>query len=343
MNTHASKASENKSQAALNVALQKKEGAEPTFQLVDNRPKAVAQRKLQEMANNSHKVKQLKAIQEMANNSHIVKEKNVAQRSGNSKSVHNVIQRKTLKIDKSFVNTPANRDSDKLGLGEDLTLTSTATGPDKEGEGTGTALYKKESGSGELNGDTYTANGTAGNVEFSVKRDDEGDELKDKLSIGVIEPTGGKFLNVSSENSGYSDDMAGAGFIAENTEYLPDTVSFNGLLVREGEALPETSGPFKKWATFKHDEGDWESLDEKNKLNLDDDIQSGGISKDEFDDVDNGGPGNFKWNIPWDYKVPGKGVKSFNVIHEAKISDSGKVSMEKLNGKEERDVPDGPW
>ena len=42
---------------------------EPTFQFVDNRPEAVAQRKLQEMANNSPRVSQLKIFQDMANNS----------------------------------------------------------------------------------------------------------------------------------------------------------------------------------------------------------------------------------------------------------------------------------
>jgi hypothetical protein len=68
MNTHADKSQENKSQSVSNEVAQKQGGAESTFQFVDNRPEAVAQRKLQEMANNSPRALQLKAFQEMANN-----------------------------------------------------------------------------------------------------------------------------------------------------------------------------------------------------------------------------------------------------------------------------------
>lgn len=69
MNTHADKTQENKSQAVANAVTQKSSIGEYTFQFVDNRPEAIAQRKLQETVNNSPKVKQLKALQEMANNS----------------------------------------------------------------------------------------------------------------------------------------------------------------------------------------------------------------------------------------------------------------------------------
>jgi hypothetical protein len=69
MNTHADKTRENKSQSVADAISQKKSGGESTFQFVDNRPEAIAQRKLQEMANNSPRAMQLTAIQEMANNS----------------------------------------------------------------------------------------------------------------------------------------------------------------------------------------------------------------------------------------------------------------------------------
>lgn len=52
MNTHADKLLENKSQSVANVVSQKQNGGESTFQFLDNRPEAIAQRKLQEMANN---------------------------------------------------------------------------------------------------------------------------------------------------------------------------------------------------------------------------------------------------------------------------------------------------
>jgi hypothetical protein len=66
MNTHADKTQENKSQSVSNGESQMQGGGESTFQFVDNRPEAVTQRKLQEMANNSPQVKQLRALQEIA-------------------------------------------------------------------------------------------------------------------------------------------------------------------------------------------------------------------------------------------------------------------------------------
>lgn len=69
MNTHADKTQENKSQSVTNGESQLQSGGESTFQFVDNRPEAVAQRKLQEMANNSSQISQLRGFQAMANNS----------------------------------------------------------------------------------------------------------------------------------------------------------------------------------------------------------------------------------------------------------------------------------
>ncbi|MDQ1252981.1 MAG: hypothetical protein QG646_2123 [Euryarchaeota archaeon] len=54
------KPKESKSQSVANVDSQKQSSSESTFQFLDNRPEAVAQRKLQEMANNSPRVSQLK-------------------------------------------------------------------------------------------------------------------------------------------------------------------------------------------------------------------------------------------------------------------------------------------
>jgi hypothetical protein len=63
MNTHADKKKEHKSQSVSNETYQKQSNSESTFQFVDNRPEAVVQRKLQEMADNSTQVRQLKTIQ----------------------------------------------------------------------------------------------------------------------------------------------------------------------------------------------------------------------------------------------------------------------------------------
>lgn len=68
MNTHADKTQENKNQSVANEVSQKQSGGKSTFQFIDNRPEAIAQKKLQEMANNSSQVKPLRAFQEIANN-----------------------------------------------------------------------------------------------------------------------------------------------------------------------------------------------------------------------------------------------------------------------------------
>ncbi|MEM8998812.1 MAG: hypothetical protein AAGB24_00990 [Bacteroidota bacterium] len=81
MQTHADKNQENKSQSVANAVSQKKVGGESTFQFVDNRPVAITQRKLQELANHSPQVQQLSAIQNMAAaNSVAQKKSNVKQR-----------------------------------------------------------------------------------------------------------------------------------------------------------------------------------------------------------------------------------------------------------------------
>jgi hypothetical protein len=67
MHTHANKTEENKSQSISNGESQMQESGESVLQFVDHRPGAIAQRKLQEMANSSSKVSQLRALQEMAN------------------------------------------------------------------------------------------------------------------------------------------------------------------------------------------------------------------------------------------------------------------------------------
>ena len=53
MNTHADKTQENKSHTVTAETSQMQSGGESTFQFVDNRAEAFAQRKLKEMAHNS--------------------------------------------------------------------------------------------------------------------------------------------------------------------------------------------------------------------------------------------------------------------------------------------------
>jgi hypothetical protein len=98
MNTHADKTQENKSQSVANEVSQKQSGSESFFQFVDNRPEAIEQRKLQEMANNSPRAKQLKAFQknEVPNGQETIHRKvSPLQRKENLSSSRGVVQRIT--------------------------------------------------------------------------------------------------------------------------------------------------------------------------------------------------------------------------------------------------------
>ncbi len=71
MNAHADKTRENKSQSVSNGESQMQRGGESTFQFVDNRPEAIAQIKLQEIANNSPQAMQLKAFMDRVDQSNM--------------------------------------------------------------------------------------------------------------------------------------------------------------------------------------------------------------------------------------------------------------------------------
>ncbi|MCA6432175.1 MAG: hypothetical protein IM574_01090 [Cytophagales bacterium] len=83
MNTYADKKDKNKSQSVANTVAQKQSNSESTFKFVDNRPEAIAQRKLQEMANNNPRVMQLRTIQKMANGN-TLNERSISTLSQNS-------------------------------------------------------------------------------------------------------------------------------------------------------------------------------------------------------------------------------------------------------------------
>ena len=86
MNTHAHKTQENKSQSVSNGKPQLNRESKSTYQFVDKRPEADAQRKLQHLANNSPRAVQLKAFQVMANNSPQVKQMAHLQAIANNRS-----------------------------------------------------------------------------------------------------------------------------------------------------------------------------------------------------------------------------------------------------------------
>ena len=84
MNTHADKTQENKSQAVSALDSQMQSGGEATFQFVDNRPEAVAQRKLQEMANNSPQAQQVAQLQSMADNHSVQNQQPIQKKENNT-------------------------------------------------------------------------------------------------------------------------------------------------------------------------------------------------------------------------------------------------------------------
>ena len=69
MGSYENQKKENKRKSEANDVSQMQTSSEPTFELLDTRPEAVAQMKLQEMANNSPQVSQLQSFQETVNSS----------------------------------------------------------------------------------------------------------------------------------------------------------------------------------------------------------------------------------------------------------------------------------
>ena len=93
MKSHADKGQENRSRAAAERS-KKASRHLSAFQFVDNRPEAIAQRKLQEIADNSPQVRQLKGLQQMVNISPpIVAQYQQIKNTYNRGTAQNVVQK----------------------------------------------------------------------------------------------------------------------------------------------------------------------------------------------------------------------------------------------------------
>jgi hypothetical protein len=130
MNTHADKTTETQSNAVANgVAVQQSAEHEGTFKLEDNRPETIAQRKIQDAANNSPQVTKLKAIQAMANSSPQVKQLRAVQAMANG-NAYNPNQLKAINEDETVqgkfkpvqrkLQAPADPGENKTGLPDNL-------------------------------------------------------------------------------------------------------------------------------------------------------------------------------------------------------------------------------
>jgi hypothetical protein len=71
MNSHTDKTQENKSQSVANAISQQQSSSDSSLQFEDNRPEAIAQRKLQEMANNNPQVKKAAQLQAKVNSKQV--------------------------------------------------------------------------------------------------------------------------------------------------------------------------------------------------------------------------------------------------------------------------------
>jgi hypothetical protein len=108
------KPKENKNRSVSNSRTQKKSGGKSTFQFVDTRPEADAQRKLHEIVNSRQKVSQLRAFQDMVKYSSQAKQAAqlqamtdnyimMAQKISSENSFGNTIQRKENNLLSSFL------------------------------------------------------------------------------------------------------------------------------------------------------------------------------------------------------------------------------------------------
>lgn len=101
MNTLNNKTQQKQNQSVASAASKSTTGSESCFQFVDNRPETASQRRLQEIANNSHRAKQLMALRDKIDNRNT---------SEPVISGRDVIQAKP--IDKDFVKSELKKDEE---------------------------------------------------------------------------------------------------------------------------------------------------------------------------------------------------------------------------------------
>ena len=132
MYTQVEKPKENKSKAVTNTVFQKRSIDESTFQFVDNRPEAVAQRKLQEMANKSRQAKQTAQLQVMAGNNSPIQQNPFQKKKNNTGLPDNLksgmenlsgLSLADVKVHKNS-NKPAQLNAHAYAQGSDIHLAS---------------------------------------------------------------------------------------------------------------------------------------------------------------------------------------------------------------------------
>ena len=122
MNTHVDKTHVNKSQLVSNGETQVKRDGQSTSHFSDNKPEAIAQRKLQEMANSSPEIVQRRKLQEMGNNSpHFSQLRALQEMANNSPQVKQMAQLQAMANNHSAQqHQPIQKKENNTGLPDNL-------------------------------------------------------------------------------------------------------------------------------------------------------------------------------------------------------------------------------
>lgn len=144
------------------------------------------------------------------------------------------------------------------------------------------------------------------------------------LTFTIVEPDGIRMLKVGEW---HLQNMSSSGFCAF-AQFLPISVSFKGVHVREGETVAVASGSFAGWAGTVHPEGNGFPIGDYNFDSAIDTIRTSAYHP-------NPNPagytaGSFLWAIPWEFKCGNGDWKEFAVVeHTATIDSAGTITTSK--------------
>lgn len=225
----------------------------------------------------------------------------------------------------------ANRVAGKFGIGEIINLACVATPIGSNIAALGGVGYRIKEGSGALSAAntvagtaTFTASGKAETVKIAAYGlNDPGKELA-VAGLTIIAPTGLNFVKAS--NIHHTNGSADAGFRGA-ISLQPAGVSFQRLLIREGEFKGKGSGYYAAQNNMVHPAGAAPvGIINGNHVNGLDTIYSG-IQAPPWSD------GSFEWYIPWQYQIIGSAdwVTFAYATHTEQINALGVVSIGKYN------------
>jgi len=151
--------------------------------------------------------------------------------------------------------------------------------------------------------------------------------VKDTLTLTVVAPENARMKRNPAAGIRHTQGMAGVGFKGQ-IFLRPRTVSFHWMEMREGTVAAVASGYHAGQNGTAHAVGSWTTV---GKGNSSDGCKING--QDTVDSGDNGPPfskGDFKWNIPWEYRANGGAATEFTrAVHHDTITKKGEATIEK--------------